>query len=70
MAYLVSVLAYNAILLLLKRKPCMAVIQVGNNEASNIYIKSKEKFANELGCKFNHIKSSLCQLQKGRTVKL
>lgn len=41
---------------LLDRKPGIAVIQVGNNEASNVYIKSKEKTANDLGCNFHHIK--------------
>lgn len=41
---------------LLDRKPGIAVIQVGNNEASNIYIKNKEKTALTLGCNFNHIK--------------
>ena len=32
----------------------LVVIQVGNNEASNIYIKQKEKIANKLGYKFVH----------------
>ena len=41
---------------LLKRKPGIAVIQVGNDSASNVYVKSKEKFGKELGCIFNHIK--------------
>ena len=41
---------------LLKNKPSIAVIQVGNNSTSNIYIRSKEKAAKELGCKFKHIK--------------
>lgn len=40
----------------LNRKPGIAVIQIGNNEASNVYIKNKEKTANFLGCNFNHIK--------------
>lgn len=32
----------------------LAVIQVGNDEASNVYVKQKEKLANELGYKFIH----------------
>ena len=34
----------------------LAVVQVGNNEASNVYIKQKEKMATELGYKFVHKK--------------
>ena len=37
-------------------KPSLAVIQIGNDSASNIYIKNKEKTAINLGCKFEHIK--------------
>ncbi|HOO68133.1 MAG TPA: tetrahydrofolate dehydrogenase/cyclohydrolase catalytic domain-containing protein, partial [Bacilli bacterium] len=40
----------------LDRKLTMAVIQVGNNEASNIYIRNKNKTAVSLGCEFIHIK--------------
>ena len=32
----------------------LAVIQVGNDEASDIYVKQKEKLALELGYKFIH----------------
>lgn len=32
----------------------LAVIQVGNDEASKVYVKQKEKLANELGYKFIH----------------
>lgn len=39
-----------------KRKPGIAVIQIGNNEASNVYIKNKEKMSLSLGCSFTHIK--------------
>lgn len=39
----------------LKRKPGIAVIQIGNDSASNVYVKNKEKTANELGCVFHHI---------------
>lgn len=40
----------------LDRKPGIVVIQVGNNDSSNIYIKNKEKMALSLGCNFEHIK--------------
>ena len=33
-------------------KPCLAVIQIGNDEASNIYIKSKEKACSQVGINF------------------
>ena len=32
----------------------LAVIQIGNDEASSIYVKQKEKLAIELGYKFIH----------------
>lgn len=37
-------------------KPCLAVIQIGNDPASEIYIKAKEKACNEVGIYFKHIK--------------
>lgn len=37
-------------------KPCLAVIQIGDDEASNTYIKSKEKACNDIGIYFKHIK--------------
>ena len=37
-------------------KPCLAVIQIGDDPASNSYIKSKEKACNEIGIYFKHIK--------------
>ena len=37
----------------LDRKLCLAVIQVGNDEASNVYVSHKEKMALLLGCNFN-----------------
>jgi methylenetetrahydrofolate dehydrogenase (NADP+)/methenyltetrahydrofolate cyclohydrolase len=40
----------------LPRKLKLVVIQVGNNEASNIYINSKRKTALSLDCDFEHIK--------------
>ncbi len=39
-------------------KPCLAVIQIGDDSASNTYIKSKEKACNEIGIYFKHIKFS------------
>ncbi len=37
-------------------KPCLAVIQIGDDEASNIYVNSKEKACNEVGIYLKHIK--------------
>ena len=37
-------------------KPKLVVIQVGNNEASNVYIKQKENMCNYVGYNFEHIK--------------
>ena len=37
-------------------KPCLAVIQIGEAEASNIYINQKEKACNEVGIYLKHIK--------------
>lgn len=41
---------------LLKEKPSLSVVQVGNIEASNVYIRQKEKLALELGYNFKHYK--------------
>lgn len=40
-------------------KPSIAVIQVGDNEASNSYIKAKEKACDEVGLYFRHFKYEL-----------
>ena len=40
----------------LKRKPGLVVIQVGDDPASNVYVGQKEKMANEIGYKYEHIK--------------
>lgn len=40
----------------INEKLTLCVIQVGDNEASNVYIKQKEKKANELGINFKYIK--------------
>lgn len=37
-------------------KPTLAVIQIGDNKASNSYVKAKEKVANEIGINFIHLK--------------
>ncbi|MFA5603445.1 MAG: bifunctional methylenetetrahydrofolate dehydrogenase/methenyltetrahydrofolate cyclohydrolase FolD [Bacilli bacterium] len=39
-----------------KTKPGLVVIQVGDDSASNVYVKSKQKAANEVGINFLHIK--------------
>lgn len=41
-------------LLELKSLPCLCVVQVGNDEASNVYVKQKEKLCQELGYRFIH----------------
>lgn len=45
-------------------KPCLAVIQIGDDEASNIYIKAKERACNETGIYFKHIKYDVNVLEK------
>ena len=40
----------------LNKKPSLTVIQIGNDEASNVYIKQKENMCNFVGYTFNHIK--------------
>lgn len=37
-------------------KPCLAVIQIGNDSASDIYVKAKEKACSEVGIYFKLIK--------------
>lgn len=54
----------------LNRKPGIAVIQVGNNEASNVYIKNKEKTATSLGCNFSHIKFDESVLEEEILLKI
>lgn len=39
-----------------KITPSLAVIQVGDNKASSIYIKNKKKACEEVGIRFEHIK--------------
>ena len=45
-------------------KPCLAVIQIGDDEASSIYIKSKAKACEEVGMYFKHIKFSENTLER------
>ena len=40
----------------LKEKPNFVVIQVGNNEASNVYIKQKAKMAEHIGYGYTHLR--------------
>lgn len=40
----------------LKKKPVLAIIQVGDREDSNIYIKQKQKFGAEIGAEVKYIK--------------
>lgn len=37
-------------------KPCLAVIQIGNDEASNVYISAKQKACSEVGIYLKYIK--------------
>lgn len=39
---------------LLNRKPCLCVIQIGNDAASNSYIKGKKNDCEEVGIEFKH----------------
>lgn len=45
-------------------KPCLAVIQVGDDPASNVYINAKEKACNEVGIYFKHLKYDENVLEK------
>ena len=38
----------------LQTSPCLCVVQVGEDEASKVYVKQKEKLCNELGYRFIH----------------
>lgn len=40
----------------LNKKLGLVVVQVGDDPASSVYVKQKEKMALSLGCNFNHIK--------------
>ncbi|MBR1376267.1 MAG: bifunctional 5,10-methylenetetrahydrofolate dehydrogenase/5,10-methenyltetrahydrofolate cyclohydrolase [Bacilli bacterium] len=45
-------------------KPCLAVIQIGDDEASNVYVGAKEKACNEVGIYFKHLKYDVNVLEK------
>lgn len=51
-------------------KPCLAVIQVGDNPASNIYIKKKEEACNEAGIYFKLLRYNENALEKEITNKI
>lgn len=57
----------------LSRKPCLTVIQIGDDKASNSYVNGKRKDCEYVGIKFNHVhitdyenldESDLCQIIK------
>lgn len=57
----------------LERKPCLTVIQIGDNKASNSYVNGKRKDCEYVGIKFNHVhitdyenldESDLCEIIK------
>lgn len=39
----------------LERKPCLTVIQIGDDKASNSYVNGKRKDCEYVGIKFNHV---------------
>lgn len=39
-----------------ENKPCLAVIQVGDDGASNVYVRNKKKLSEEIGIDFVHVK--------------
>ena len=45
-------------------KPKLVVIQVGEDPASSVYVKQKEKMAEYIGYNFEHIKLSSDVLEK------
>ena len=45
-------------------KPGMAVIQIGDDLASNVYIKNKEKAANYIGINYSHFKFNATVLEE------
>lgn len=51
-----KLLELKAKLLELQSLPCLCVIQVGEDEASKVYVKQKEKLCEELGYRFIHKK--------------
>lgn len=43
-----------------ERKPKLCVVQIGNDQASNVYVKNKEKVCNEVGIDFKHVHIDNC----------
>jgi methylenetetrahydrofolate dehydrogenase (NADP+)/methenyltetrahydrofolate cyclohydrolase len=39
----------------LARKPALAIIQIGDNPESDVYVKQKMRFGEEIGCEVTHI---------------
>lgn len=39
-----------------KNKPCLVVIQIGDDKASSVYVRNKKKVSEEIGIQFTHIK--------------
>ena len=39
----------------LSKKPCLCVVQIGDNAASNSYVKGKRKDCEDTGIKFMHM---------------
>lgn len=48
----------------LKVVPTLAIVQVGNREDSNVYIKMKIKFAEEVGVKARHFQMAKSTTQE------
>lgn len=38
-----------------ERKPKLCVVQIGNDQASNVYVRNKQKVCEEIGIEFNHV---------------
>lgn len=43
-----------------ERKPKLCVIQIGNDQASNVYVRNKEKVCNDIGIYFKHVHIDDC----------
>ena len=38
-----------------ERNPKLCVVQIGNDKASNVYVRNKQKVCEEIGIEFNHV---------------
>ena len=43
-----------------ERKPKLCVVQIGNDQASNVYVRNKEKVCNDIGIYFKHVHIDDC----------